>query len=82
MFSQDFFKWYNSMHYHSGRCFLTPESVHYGLSDGILDKRHDTLMSAYIENPSRFNNKPPVRKILKPAYINPPQTVIIQGVQK
>ncbi|ALB22432.1 putative transposase OrfB (plasmid) [Piscirickettsia salmonis] len=82
LFSQDFFKWYNSMHYHSGRCFLTPESVHYGLSDGILDKRHDTLMSAYIENPSRFNNKPPVRKILKPAYINPPQTVIIQGVQK
>jgi len=35
-FCLDFFSWYNKDHRHSGITYLTPEQVHYGLSDHIL----------------------------------------------
>ena len=82
-FCQHFFKWYNEAHYHSGIAWLTPESVHYGQADVILEKRHQTLMHAYSDNPIRFNRKPPKRRTLPAAvYINPPQTVSISALQK
>ena len=77
-FSQTFFSWYNKEHYHSGISWLTPESVHFGHADKILEKRYEALLQAYLKNPTRFNNKPPKRKQLEPAvYINPPQAVKI-----
>jgi transposase InsO family protein len=77
-FSQTFFPWYNKEHYHSGISWLTPESVHLGYADAILDKRYEALLKAYLKNPTRFNNKLPKRKQLAPAvYINPPQIVKI-----
>jgi transposase InsO family protein len=82
-FSQRFFPWYNTEHYHSGIAWLTPESVHYGRADSILEKRHEALMDAYLKNPLRFNNKPPKRKTLPATvYINPPQTVQIWTPEK
>ena len=77
-FSQKFFSWYNKEHYHSGISWLTPESVHFGNADAILEKRHSAVLQAYLKNPTRFNKKLPKQKKLAPAvYINPPQAVKI-----
>lgn len=81
-FCQQFFNWYNPVHYHSGIAWLTPESVHYGLAEQMLEQRYQTLMKAYHDNPTRFNNRLPTRKVLKPVYINPPQTVVINNLQE
>ena len=83
IFSRKFFNWYNKEHYHSGIAWLTPESVHYGYAEQILDKRYYALMQAYLKNPIRFNNKPPKKKELpKAVYINPPTIVEISTLQK
>lgn len=76
-FCQQFFQWYNHQHYHSGIAYLTPYSVHNGQADKILAKRHETLIQAYHNRPERFGMKVPERKVIKPAYINPPNTVRI-----
>ena len=79
-FSQGFFSWYNKDHYHSGIEWLTPESVHYGRAAGVLEKRHRTLLTAYLKNPGRFNNKSPkLKKLPAAVYINPPQTIKINS---
>ena len=39
-------------------------------------------LSAFNENPARFNHKKPQQKILLPVYINPPQTVKIKNDEK
>lgn len=79
-FCQKFFLWYNKNHYHSGIEWLTPESVHYGNANDILEKRYQTLLKAYENNPIRFNNKPPKLKQLAAAvYINPPQKIQINS---
>ena len=70
-----FFEWYNTEHYHSGILWLTPEMVHYGNSDIVLENRYNTLLSAYQKNPIRFNNKiPKLKKLPTAVYINPPQS--------
>ena len=45
---QGFFHWYNTQHYHSGIALLTPETVHYGLTDAILEARAQTLQAAFL----------------------------------
>jgi putative transposase len=37
VFSQTFFPWYNTEHYHSGLALLTPEDVHYGRAANIVE---------------------------------------------
>lgn len=82
-FSRKFFNWYNKEHYHSGIAWLTPESVHYGHAEQILEKRYHALLQVYLKNPTRFNNKPPKKKELpKAVYINPPKIVEISTLQK
>jgi len=75
-FCQEFFPWYNDVHYHSGILFLRPASVHYGQSAEILKNRHQVLLNTYMENPARFNHRMPVLKKLKPVYINPPENIL------
>ncbi len=72
-FCRQFFNWYNNAHYHSGILFLKPASVHFGHADEILISRYQVLLDAYEKNPSRFNQKIPTLKKLKPVYINPPE---------
>lgn len=79
-FCQPFFKWYNQEHYHSGIAWLTPQCVHHGQAELILAKRHQSLLQAYAEKPCRFARKP-VLATVKPAYINPPQKIIISDGQ-
>jgi putative transposase len=72
-FGQLFFRWYNNDHHHSGLGFLTPAVVHYGLAEGVRERRAEILAAAYAAHPERF-----VRGIPKPAelphavWINPP----------
>lgn len=68
-----FFAWYNTEHYHSGLELLTPEQVHYGLADQVLDERHRVLLAAYDAHPERFVAGRPVRASLtKAVWINQP----------
>lgn len=78
-FCQHYFNWYNKEHYHSGIAWLTPETVHFGRGEAILQKRYDTMQQAFINNPRRFNNQEPkLQQLPGEVYINPPQTVIVQ----
>lgn len=78
IFLVKFFNWYCKEHFHSGIHWLTPESVHYGNGNIVLENRHKTLLTAYQKNPIRFNNKIPILKKLPEAvYINRPLAVQI-----
>jgi len=82
-FCRDYFSWYNREHYHSGLCWLTPETVHYGRAREVLMQRHSARMLAYQKNPLRFRNRPPQAQELPAAvYINPPQTVEISALRE
>ena len=72
-FCQDFFRWYNTEHYHSGIGFLTPEDVYYGRAEQIIKERQAVLNAAFIKHPERFKGKMPKPIILPPAvWINRP----------
>jgi len=58
-FSQTFFPWYNTEHYHSGLGLLTPEDVHYGRAAHIIEAREEVLMAAYERHPERFKGRMP-----------------------
>jgi hypothetical protein len=75
-FCLDFFSWYNKDHRHSGIAYLTPEQVHYGLSDHILKIRSETLTNAFFEHPHRFKGIMPTPQQLPEAvWINKPDDV-------
>jgi len=59
VFCQEFFRWYNTEHYHSGIGFLTPEAVHYGRGKQILKMRQAVLSAAYEKFPERFKGRMP-----------------------
>ena len=70
---QSFFNWYNLEHKHSGIAMLTPHAVHYGLADGILAERQNTLARAFSAHPERFKYAAPTVTPLPTAvWINPP----------
>ena len=58
-FCQDFFRWYNAEHRHSGIGLLPPEVVHYGQAAGRHDARAQVLATAYAAHPERFVRRPP-----------------------
>jgi putative transposase len=72
-FCQGFFLWYNTEHRHDALGLLTPEAVHYGRVDAILEQRRTVLAAAYAAHPERFVRKPP-EPLTPPtaAWINPP----------
>ena len=73
IFCRRFFDWYNNRHKHSGIGFLTPEQVHYGLTDEIVSRREDVLLAAFKENSRRFKGKVPcVARPPVKVWINPP----------
>lgn len=72
-FCQDFFRWYNHDHKHSGIAYLTPKQVHYHESSLIIEGRKNALEQAFKKNPKRFKNrcpKPP--QLPTVAWINKP----------
>ena len=71
-----FFQWYNTQHRHSALALLTPDDVHYGRADSILEKRQRTLDAARAAHPERFvRGEPRVRRLPTASYINPPQAI-------
>jgi len=74
-FCQDFFRWYNAEHRHSGIGLLSPEVVHYGQAQDAFDARSQVLATAYAAHPERFVRaapRPP--QLPTAAWINPPQS--------
>ncbi|HSH81122.1 MAG TPA: IS3 family transposase [Herpetosiphonaceae bacterium] len=72
-FCQDFFRWYNTEHRHSGIGLLPPAVVHSGPAQDAYDARSQVLAAAHAAHPERF-----VRQMPRPphcptaAWINPP----------
>ena len=53
---------------------LTPESVHYGEADSIIQARAATLQAAFDANPKRFKGKCPIPESPpREVWINPPK---------
>jgi putative transposase len=72
-FCRDFFRWYNTEHYHSGLAMLTPQTVHYGKGQSTLDARNEVLKAAYQAHPERFpKGEPGALSMPEAAWINPP----------
>jgi len=63
-FCQDFFRWYNTEHHHSGIGLMTPEVVHYGLAKEVFQARKKVLLAAYEAHPERFVRKVPAPLVL------------------
>jgi putative transposase len=75
-FCQRFFEWYNQHHRHSGIAMLTPDDVHYGRTDRVLDQRRVVLAAAYAAHPERFVRHAPMPRELPTAvWINRPELV-------
>jgi putative transposase len=72
-FCRSFFPWYNKEHHHSGIALLTPEQVHHGRTEAILDARQVALNTAYQTHPERFPKPPSVMRPRTQVWINPPQ---------
>lgn len=51
----NFIKWYNEEHYHSGLKFLTPNQRHKGLTNEIMSKRIHVYQLARLKNRSRWS---------------------------
>ena len=73
MFCQDFYRWYNHEHRHSGIAMLTPACVHYQQHGPILKTRAAVLVKAFEEHPERFvKGVPVVKQLPEHVWINPP----------
>jgi putative transposase len=73
-FCQDFFRWCNAEHRHSGIGLLPPEVVHYGQAQAAYDARSQVLAMAYAAHPERFVRQAPrPPQLPTAAWINPPQ---------
>lgn len=79
-FCQYFFKWYNKEHYHSGIALMTPEQVHYGMAEKIVEFRSQVLSQAFQINPIRFKGRIPEPPALpEAAWINKPSTDLLES---
>ena len=72
-FCQIFFHWYNQEHHHSAISLLTPNMVHYGRAQQVLEARFQILRKAYQLHPERFaKGSPAPMPLPQTAWINPP----------
>jgi putative transposase len=75
-YCQTFFKWYNTVHKHSGIAMLTPQDVHYEQATQVLENRQLTLTEAFVQHPKRFKNvAPKVEQLPTAAWINQPNSI-------
>lgn len=73
-FCQQFFRWYNLEHRHSGIGMMTPHTMHHGLAENLHRQRAIVLNNSYRRHPERFVNKPPQPPTLPTAaWINKPK---------
>ena len=80
VFCQNFFKWYNWKHYHSGIGLMIPGIVHYNYTNEVLKHRQTVLDVAAKNHPERFVKKHPMPpKVPVAAWINPPENLVAGG---
>jgi hypothetical protein len=73
-FCQQFFPGYNQDHHHSGIALLTPQTLHYGQAEKVIEQRQQVLNQAYVCNPERFVRSHPKPQPRPTAvWINPPR---------
>lgn len=71
--ARGFFDWYNTAHHHSGLALLTPETVHRGQDQAVIQQRTAVLHAAYAQHPERFvKGKPQHPRLSSTVWINPP----------
>jgi putative transposase len=69
-----FFDAYNRQHRHSGLLGLTPATVHAGLAEDALKRRHTAISAAYEAHPQRFVAGPPkLQRLPDKVWINDPE---------
>ena len=72
-FCQQFFKWYNEEHRHSGIALLAPAMVHFGEAETVLAQRQVVLDAAYRARPDRFvRHSPKPLPLPSEVWINKP----------
>ena len=72
-FCQEFMRWYNREHHHTGIGLLTPETVHYGRAEAVIEERQRVLSAAYEQRPERFvRQHPRAPELPEAVWINPP----------
>ena len=72
-FCRSFFPWYNTEHRHGGIAMLTPDDVHPGGAQRVLEQRERTLRLAWSKHPQRFvHGTPKPQPLPKEVWINPP----------
>ncbi len=72
-YCRSFFPWYNTQHRHAGIAMLTPETVHYGRVQAVIEQRQRTLSAAWKSSPERFVGGQPMHTPLPQAvWINKP----------
>jgi transposase InsO family protein len=67
----NFVKWYNLEHRHSGIKFVTPEQRHTGEDINILEKRKGVYQQAKRQNPSRWSGDTRNWEYIKEVKLNP-----------
>ena len=73
--AQDFFRWYNFEHHHTGLGLMTPAMVHYGQAPQVQSQRQQVLAAAFAAHPERFVRGLPTPPALPDAvWINKPDT--------
>ncbi len=73
-----FFRWYNTMHRHSGLGMHTPHDVHTGAATARQAARAAVLRAAYGRHPERFVHRVPVPPTLPTeAWINKPSAALL-----
>ena len=59
--------------HHGGIAMLTPDDVHHGRAQRILEKRQRTLRAAWSQHPERFvHGAPKPQPLPTEVWINPP----------
>jgi len=76
-FCEDFFRWYNHEHHHSGIAMVTPWALHSGRAAAVIEGRAVTMAAAYALHPERFVKGPPKPATLPTAaWINKPKAAL------
>jgi transposase InsO family protein len=75
---QEFFRWHNNDHHHSGLALFTPAEVFFERVPAVHAVRQEALDAAFILNPARFPNGAP-KAALPPTevHINPLEALAI-----
>lgn len=80
-FCQDFFRWYNHDHFHSGIADMTPATVHFARHEQVVAARQAALDAAYLRHPQRFARPPMAKTIPAVVGINHVQEVTFADSQ-